>query len=121
MLSVIDTAPRRPTPGEPGEPLRLGLGVVPDSARICLCPLSPRHSQALSVILGYERSRFMTTAEDAAAAFLGKKRIAVTGVSRNPQGHGSNAVYKRLRTAVTRCSPSTPTPPGWRATPATRA
>ena len=39
----------------------------------------------------------MTTAEDAAAAFLGKKRIAVTGVSRNPQGHGSNAVYKRLR------------------------
>jgi uncharacterized protein len=24
-------------------------------------------------------------------------RIAVTGVSRNPQGHGSNAVYQRLR------------------------
>jgi uncharacterized protein len=33
----------------------------------------------------------------AAAEFLGKKRIAVTGVSRNPQGHGSNIVYQRLR------------------------
>ena len=39
----------------------------------------------------------MTTAEDAAAAFLGKKRIAVTGVSRNPQGHGSNAVQAAAR------------------------
>jgi predicted CoA-binding protein len=25
------------------------------------------------------------------------KRIAVTGVSRNPESHGSNFVYKRLR------------------------
>jgi uncharacterized protein len=33
----------------------------------------------------------------AAAAFLAKKRIAVTGVSRNPQGHGGNVVYRRLR------------------------
>ncbi len=33
----------------------------------------------------------------AAAEFLAAKRIAVTGVSRNPQGHGSNAVYQRLR------------------------
>ncbi|WIM92880.1 CoA-binding protein [Actinoplanes oblitus] len=39
----------------------------------------------------------MTTMKDAASEFLAKKRIAVTGVSRNPQGHGSNAVYKRLR------------------------
>lgn len=38
----------------------------------------------------------MKTAE-AAAEFLGHKRIAVTGVSRNPRGHGSNAVYERLR------------------------
>jgi predicted CoA-binding protein len=37
------------------------------------------------------------TIKDAAAAFLAKKRIAVTGVSRNPQGHGANVVYKRLR------------------------
>jgi uncharacterized protein len=32
-----------------------------------------------------------------AAEFLAMKRIAVTGVSRNPQGHGSNTVYQRLR------------------------
>ncbi len=34
---------------------------------------------------------------DAASEFLSNKRIAVTGVSRNPQGHGSNVVYQRLR------------------------
>jgi predicted CoA-binding protein len=39
----------------------------------------------------------MVTVPEAAAEFLARKRIAVTGVSRNPQGHGSNAVYKRLR------------------------
>jgi predicted CoA-binding protein len=39
----------------------------------------------------------MTTVKEAAAAFLANKRIAVTGVSRHPQGHGSNTVYKRLR------------------------
>ena len=33
---------------------------------------------------------------EAAAEFLACKRIAVTGVSRNPQGHGSNAVFERL-------------------------
>jgi uncharacterized protein len=33
----------------------------------------------------------------AAAQFLAGKRIAVTGVSRTPQGHGSNVVYQRLR------------------------
>ncbi len=39
----------------------------------------------------------MESIRDAAAAFLAHKRIAVTGVSRNPSGHGSNAVYQRLR------------------------
>ena len=39
----------------------------------------------------------MVDIKDAAAAFLANKRIAVTGVSRNPKGHGSNVVYKRLR------------------------
>lgn len=33
----------------------------------------------------------------AAAEFLAQRRIAVTGVSRNAEGHGSNAVYGRLR------------------------
>ena len=39
----------------------------------------------------------MTTIKEAAAEFLNHKRIAVTGVSRTPGSHGSNAVYKRLR------------------------
>jgi predicted CoA-binding protein len=39
----------------------------------------------------------MRTIKDAAADFLAKKRIAVTGVSRNPKGHGGNIVYQRLR------------------------
>jgi len=39
----------------------------------------------------------MTAIKDAAAAFLGHKRIAVTGVSRSPENHGGNVVYNRLR------------------------
>jgi predicted CoA-binding protein len=39
----------------------------------------------------------MENVKDAAAQFLSNKRIAVTGVSRNPKGHGSNLVYQRLR------------------------
>jgi predicted CoA-binding protein len=39
----------------------------------------------------------MTRTKDAAAEFLACKRVAVTGVSSNPQGHGSNAVYTRMR------------------------
>jgi uncharacterized protein len=35
--------------------------------------------------------------KDAAAEFLALRRIAVTGVSAHPKGHGSNAVYQRLR------------------------
>lgn len=33
----------------------------------------------------------------AAEEFLASKRIAVTGVSRQPESHGSNVVYQRLR------------------------
>jgi uncharacterized protein len=39
----------------------------------------------------------MTTVKEAAAMFLAHKRVAVTGVSRTPQSHGGNIVYKRLR------------------------
>ena len=39
----------------------------------------------------------MATIKDAASEFLANKRIAVTGVSRKPENHGSNVVYKRLR------------------------
>lgn len=35
--------------------------------------------------------------KDAASDFLSSKRIAVTGVSREPASHGSNIVYQRLR------------------------
>ena len=39
----------------------------------------------------------MPTMKEAADTFLANKRIAVTGVSRKPKGHGANTVYKRLR------------------------
>jgi diacylglycerol O-acyltransferase / wax synthase len=39
----------------------------------------------------------MQSIQDAAAAFLNCKRVAVTGVSRTPRTHGSNNVYRRLR------------------------
>jgi hypothetical protein len=39
----------------------------------------------------------MITIKEAAAQFLAHHRIAVTGVSRQPQSHGGNIVYKRLR------------------------
>ena len=39
----------------------------------------------------------MPTMKEATSAFLASRRIAVTGVSRDPKGHGSNVVYKRLR------------------------
>jgi predicted CoA-binding protein len=39
----------------------------------------------------------MQTIAEAASEFLAHKRVAVTGVSRQPKSHGSNTVYKRLR------------------------
>jgi hypothetical protein len=39
----------------------------------------------------------MTKIKAAAAEFLTHKRVAVTGVSREPGSHGSNVVYRRLR------------------------
>jgi uncharacterized protein len=39
----------------------------------------------------------MPTIKEAASDFLAHKRIAVTGVSRHPQSHGSNFVYRRLK------------------------
>ena len=39
----------------------------------------------------------MQKLSEAAEDFLAQPRVAVTGVSRNSRGHGSNAVYKRLR------------------------
>ena len=39
----------------------------------------------------------MEKIKEAAAEFLSHQRVAVTGVSGNPKGHGSNVVYQRLR------------------------
>jgi predicted CoA-binding protein len=39
----------------------------------------------------------MRRIEEAASAFLTSKRVAVTGVSRDPKSHGANVVYRRLR------------------------
>jgi predicted CoA-binding protein len=39
----------------------------------------------------------MPSFEDAAGELLANRRIAVTGVSRQPDSHGGNVVYKRLR------------------------
>ena len=39
----------------------------------------------------------MLTIKEAAEDFLAHKRIAVTGVSRHPESHGANVVYRRLR------------------------
>src|SRR4029453_4623531 len=38
----------------------------------------------------------MPTIKEAAAEFLANKRVAVTGVSREAKGHGSNVLYQRL-------------------------
>ena len=38
-----------------------------------------------------------TRTKDAARDFLAHSRIAVTGVSREPQAHGANVVFRRLR------------------------
>jgi uncharacterized protein len=38
----------------------------------------------------------MRKTAEVAAEFLDKKRIAVTGVSRDPEGHGGNVVHQRL-------------------------
>ena len=39
----------------------------------------------------------MQAIKDAASEFLTHRRVAVTGVSRDPKSHGANVVYKRFR------------------------
>jgi predicted CoA-binding protein len=48
-------------------------------------------------VLYQRKGADMRSIKEAATDFLAMKRIAVTGVSRNPAGHGSNVVYQRLR------------------------
>ncbi len=57
----------------------------------------------------------MTLTKNAATEFLALKRVAVTGVSANPSGHGSNAVYTRMRDRgyeVFPVNPNSPTAEG---------
>jgi predicted CoA-binding protein len=58
----------------------------------------------------------MPAIKQATAEFLAGKRVAVTGVSRTPQGHGSNVVYRRLRQRGYEVSRSTPRPARSKAT-----
>jgi Ca2+-transporting ATPase len=43
------------------------------------------------------KEEHMPTIKEAAAEFLARQRVAVTGVSRHPKEHGANVVYRRLR------------------------
>jgi predicted CoA-binding protein len=52
---------------------------------------------ALASLLRPQTTTQGMTIGEAASQFLSERRIAVTGVSRHPQGHGSNVVYQRLR------------------------
>jgi len=66
----------------------------------------------------------MVTIKEAATEFLATKRVAVTGVSRTPGGHGSNVVYKRLKQRgyeVFAVNPNTDTVEGDRAYPDLRS
>lgn len=57
----------------------------------------------------------MIPIKEAAEQFLAHNRIAVTGVSANPEGHGSNAVFVRLRErgyTVFAVNPNSPTAEG---------
>lgn len=53
--------------------------------------------KVVSAAVFSEREGFMSRIKEAASEFLAKQRIAVTGVSRKAQNHGSNVVYQRLR------------------------
>ena len=66
----------------------------------------------------------MASIREAAEAFLACRRIAVTGVSHAPKGHGSNAVYQRLRQRgyqVFAVNPSAPSAEGDRTWPDLRS
>jgi uncharacterized protein len=53
----------------------------------------------------------MTLTKEAATEFLTLKRVAVTGVSAHPSGHGSNVVYTRMRECGYEVFPVNPNQP----------
>ena len=52
---------------------------------------------ARSLVAVGKEQNVPTIIKDAASEFLANRRVAVSGVSRDPQNHGSNVVYRRLR------------------------
>ena len=51
----------------------------------------------ITVTASERKEDSMPSIKSASDAFLANKRVAVTGVSRTPDSHGSNFVYRRLR------------------------
>ena len=106
-LVLILDRPRRPrydTSSSSGGPVNCpGL----ESTRLCYHPRFRTFRPWLRQVTGANRGAqnraagtkgvAMATMKQAASAFLAKKRIAVTGVSRTAKGRGSNVVYQRLR------------------------
>jgi len=77
----------------PGHPANPSTGVAIEGA--VLAPLE-RPLDVRSLV-GVGKEENVSTIKDAASEFLTSKRVAVTGVSREPQNHGSNVVYRRLK------------------------
>ena len=74
----------------------------------------------MSIQVAHRRRPIAEVASD----FLAHRRIAVTGVSRHPESHGSNVVYKRLRERgyqVFAVNPNTDTVEGDRSYPDLRS
>jgi hypothetical protein len=61
----------------------------------------------------------MGTLQEAATELLSHRRIAVTGVSRKPKGHGRTSYTGASPSEGTRCSRSTRTRMRWRGIRAT--
>ena len=79
-----------------GEPLKLDLTRDAHRQRPAgSLAKAPRLSRAVRALLMVGPEGPMLTLKEAAAEFLAHRRIAVTGVSRNPQNHGGNVVYGR--------------------------
>src|SRR6266540_2294289 len=71
--------------------------LIPGGGRHRTIKLSARAFSAARKKRFSEGSCSMPNVKEAASEFLASRRVAVTGVSREPKRHGSNVVYRRLR------------------------
>jgi hypothetical protein len=116
VIPPVWASTRRCEVGQHGHPVRVRAGVradyLPGSERRRGCVFlrvryarNPRCERTLhcgclmhqSDLPDRRRCIGMTSIKDATSEFLAHRRVAVTGVSRDPQSHGGNIVYKRLR------------------------